>query len=92
VGDNGSGSIIHREFCGDCGSYICEYGVCPFALGGLVYESGMGALLIDVGQDAVKNDFRYICVGTLDDPEVLPPKGEFFCQSRVRWMPEIPGE
>ncbi|GCB18891.1 putative glutathione-dependent formaldehyde-activating enzyme [Aspergillus awamori] len=66
VGDNGSGSIIHREFCGDCGSYICEYG------------------------DAVKNDFRYICVGTLDDPEVLPPKGEFFCQSRVRWMPEIP--
>ena len=43
-------------------------------------------------KDAVKNDFRYICVGSLDDPEVLPPKGEFFCQSRVGWMPEIPGE
>ncbi|PYI34221.1 hypothetical protein BP00DRAFT_423207 [Aspergillus indologenus CBS 114.80] len=66
VGDNGSGSTIHREFCGDCGSFILEYG------------------------DAVKNDFRYICVGTLDDPEVLPPKGEFFCESRSNWMPEIP--
>ncbi|PYH49129.1 GFA family protein [Aspergillus saccharolyticus JOP 1030-1] len=66
VGDNGSGSTIHREFCGDCGSFILEYG------------------------DAVKNDFRYICVGTLDDPEVLPPKGEFFCESRSSWMPEIP--
>lgn len=54
--------------------------------------SATSGLLMGSVQDAVKNDFRYICVGTLDDPEVLPPKGEFFCQSRVRWMPEIPGE
>lgn len=25
--DNGSGSIVHREFCDNCGSFICEYGV-----------------------------------------------------------------
>ncbi|EIT75047.1 Mss4-like protein [Aspergillus flavus] len=27
VADNGSGSLIHREFCSNCGSFICEYGV-----------------------------------------------------------------
>ncbi|KAI9865674.1 MAG: hypothetical protein M1813_002132 [Trichoglossum hirsutum] len=26
VGDNGSGVLIHREFCGACGSGILEYG------------------------------------------------------------------
>ncbi|KAB8222843.1 Mss4-like protein [Aspergillus novoparasiticus] len=67
VADNGSGSLIHREFCSNCGSFICEYG------------------------DAVKDQFRYLCVGSLDDPEALPPKGEFFCSSRADWMPEIPG-
>ncbi|BAE58693.1 unnamed protein product [Aspergillus oryzae RIB40] len=67
VADNGSGSLIHREFCSNCGSFICEYG------------------------DAVKDQFRYLCVGSLDDPEALPPKGEFFCSSRANWMPEIPG-
>ncbi|KAG2002130.1 hypothetical protein GB937_009710 [Aspergillus fischeri] len=66
VGDNGSGSLLHREFCDNCGSFILEYG------------------------DAVKDQARYICVGTLDDPEALPPKGEFFCSSRASWMPEIP--
>lgn len=25
--DNGSGIIIHREFCDNCGSFILEYGV-----------------------------------------------------------------
>ncbi|KAF2252234.1 DUF636 domain protein [Trematosphaeria pertusa] len=64
--DNGSGSIIHREFCNTCGSYICEYG------------------------DAVKDNFRYIAVGSLDDPSALPPKGEFNCIEREKWMPEIP--
>jgi hypothetical protein len=64
--DNGSGMVIHREFCDNCGSFILEYG------------------------DAVKEQFRYICVGSLDDPEVLPPKGEFFCSSRASWMPEVP--
>jgi hypothetical protein len=26
--DNGSGSLLHREFCGVCGGPILEYGVC----------------------------------------------------------------
>lgn len=43
-------------------------------------------------QDNAKDHFRYICVGSLDDPEALPPKGEFFCKTRASWMPEIPGE
>lgn len=38
-----------------------------------------------------KDKFRYIVVGSLDDPEALPPKGEFFCKARASWMPEIPG-
>jgi hypothetical protein len=25
--DNGSGTVIHREFCDNCGSFILEYGV-----------------------------------------------------------------
>ncbi|CAI7660506.1 unnamed protein product [Penicillium viridicatum] len=66
VADNGSGAMIHREFCQNCGSFILEYG------------------------DAAKDHFRYICVGSLDDPEALPPKGEFFCKARASWMPEIP--
>ncbi|KGO73099.1 Glutathione-dependent formaldehyde-activating enzyme/centromere protein V [Penicillium italicum] len=68
VANNGSGAVIHREFCQNCGSFILEYG------------------------DAVKEHFRYICVGSLDDPEALPPKGEFFCRARASWMPEIPSE
>ncbi|KAJ5659925.1 hypothetical protein N7507_006376 [Penicillium longicatenatum] len=66
--DNGSGVIIHREFCDNCGSFILEYG------------------------EPAKDTFRYICVGTLDDPEALPPKAEFFCKSRESWMPEIPSK
>ncbi|KAH8690249.1 Mss4-like protein [Talaromyces proteolyticus] len=27
VSDNGSGALIHREFCDNCGSFILEYGV-----------------------------------------------------------------
>ncbi|KAF2423742.1 DUF636 domain protein [Tothia fuscella] len=65
-GDNGGGSIVAREFCDNCGSYILEYG------------------------EAAKDKFRYITVGSLDDPKALPPKGEFFCKYRAGWMPEIP--
>lgn len=43
-------------------------------------------------QDAVKDRFRYIVVGSLDDPEALPPKGEFFCKDRASWMPEVPSK
>jgi hypothetical protein len=64
--DNGSGAIVTREFCSNCGSFILEY-----------------------GQEA-KDHFRYVCVGSLDDPEALPPKGEFFCEQRSSWMPEVP--
>jgi hypothetical protein len=29
--------------------------------------------------------------GTLDEPDALPPKGEFFCSRRDSWVPEIAG-
>ncbi|KAL1582136.1 hypothetical protein WHR41_09368 [Cladosporium halotolerans] len=63
VQDNG----VHREFCGECGVFISEYG------------------------EQAKNDFRYLCVGTLDDgSNALPPKGEFFTSQRDQWMPQVP--
>lgn len=65
--DNGSGSLLHREFCAKCGTGILEYGA------------------------GATNSFRYVMTGTLDDPSALPPKGEFFCIHREKWMPEIPG-
>lgn len=64
--DNGSGTLLHREFCGKFGSGILEYGA-------------------NAGENI------YITYGTLDDPEKLPPKGEFFCKLRDSWVPEIPG-
>ena len=30
--------------------------------------------------------------GTIDKPEGLDPKGEFFCRYREHWMPEIEGK
>lgn len=42
-------------------------------------------------QEQAADKFRYVTYGTLDDPEKLPPKGEFFCKERSSWMPEIPG-
>jgi hypothetical protein len=30
--------------------------------------------------------------GTIDKPEGLDPKGEFFCRYREEWMPEIKGK
>ncbi|KAI0749283.1 DUF636 domain protein [Daedaleopsis nitida] len=66
--DNGGGAtVVHREFCDDCGSFVLEYG------------------------EEAKEHSRYICVGSLDEPDALPPKGEFFCKSRAGWMPEVPG-
>ncbi|KAI0701633.1 DUF636 domain protein [Earliella scabrosa] len=49
-----------------------------------------GSFILEYGEEA-KPHSRYICVGSLDDPEALPPKGEFFCKDRARWMPEVPG-
>ncbi|KIJ54670.1 hypothetical protein M422DRAFT_73571 [Sphaerobolus stellatus SS14] len=65
VADNGSGTLLHREFCDTCGGPILEYGE----------HAG---------------DFIYVFHGTLDDPNALSPKGEFFCKLRSNWMPEIP--
>ena len=42
-------------------------------------------------QEAAADKFRYIVWGSLDEPEKIPPKGEFFCKNRASWMPEIPG-
>lgn len=50
-----------------------------------------GSFILEYGEPA-KDKFRYICVGSLDEPGALPPKGEFFCKNREKWMPEIPGE
>jgi len=64
--DNGSGTLLTREFCGECGSGILEYG-------------------------ANAGDNTYVFYGSLDEPDTLPPKGEFFCKYRAQWMPEVPG-
>ncbi|SPO06998.1 related to DUF636 domain protein [Cephalotrichum gorgonifer] len=61
--DNG----VTREFCENCGAYICEYG------------------------EKAADKFRYVMWGTFNNPEMFPPKGEFFCKYRACWMPEIPG-
>ncbi|KAF2202786.1 hypothetical protein GQ43DRAFT_430456 [Delitschia confertaspora ATCC 74209] len=49
-----------------------------------------GSYICEYGEKA-KDKFRYITLGSLDNPEELPPKGEFFCKQRASWMPEIPG-
>ena len=49
-----------------------------------------GSGILEVGASAMK-DFRYIMTGTLDHPGDLPPKGEFWCKRREKWMPEVPG-
>ncbi|KAH6880376.1 glutathione-dependent formaldehyde-activating enzyme [Thelonectria olida] len=48
-----------------------------------------GVFICEYGEQAA-DKFRYILWGTFDEPEQFPPKGEFFCKSRVQWMPEIP--
>ncbi|KAK4445756.1 Mss4-like protein [Podospora aff. communis PSN243] len=57
---------VTREFCANCGTFICEYG------------------------EEAADKFRYVMWGTLDEPEKIAPKGEFFCKNRTDWMPEIP--
>lgn len=47
-----------------------------------------GSGILEVGEPAMK-DFRYIMTGTLDCPGELPPKEEFFCSRREKWMPEV---
>jgi hypothetical protein len=42
-------------------------------------------------QEEAADKFRYVMWGSLDEPDRIPPKGEFFCKSRADWMPEIPG-
>ncbi|CAI7658637.1 unnamed protein product [Penicillium bialowiezense] len=49
-----------------------------------------GSFILEYGELA-KDKFRYVTNGSLDDPEALQPKGEFFCKMRASWMPEIPG-
>jgi len=48
-----------------------------------------GGGILEYGENA--GDNTYITYGTLDNPEALPPKGEFFCKVRQSWMPEIEG-
>ncbi|KAI9786058.1 MAG: hypothetical protein M1816_008149 [Peltula sp. TS41687] len=47
-----------------------------------------GSGILEYGANA--GDFTYINYGTLDKPDQLPPKGEFFCKVRAKWLPEIP--
>ncbi|PCH44184.1 hypothetical protein WOLCODRAFT_123168 [Wolfiporia cocos MD-104 SS10] len=48
-----------------------------------------GSGITEYGANAGEN--TYVFYGSLDRPDELPPKGEFFCKSRAKWMPEIPG-
>lgn len=49
-----------------------------------------GSGILEFGEPA-RNDWRYVMTGTMDEPDALPPKGEFFCKNKSAWMPEIPG-
>ena len=42
-------------------------------------------------KEAAADKFRYVMWGTFDEPEKVPPKGEFFCRYKPQWMPDIPG-
>jgi hypothetical protein len=42
-------------------------------------------------QEAAADKFRYVMWGSFDEPEKVPPKGEFFCKDKPEWMPDIPG-
>lgn len=92
--DNGSGVVLHREFCDTCGSGLLEYGVrySSSPSGAFLSLSQYRTTIVNmVSGQANAGDFVYIFYGTLDRPEDLPPKGEFFCKRRDSWMPEIPG-
>lgn len=89
-----------REFCNNCGSFTCEYGVSLPKFSPHLYTPvcTYPSLDIDIDlnffffQEQAADKFRYITYGTLDDPEQLPPQGEFFCKDRASWMPDIPGK
>ncbi|KAK5656756.1 hypothetical protein OQA88_4304 [Cercophora sp. LCS_1] len=74
---------VVREFCDNCGAFICEYGVC------LAMQSNWMAS--NPVQEQAAGKFRYIMWGTLDEPDKIPPRGEFYCRNRTERMPEIPG-
>jgi len=48
-----------------------------------------GGPILEYG-DPVADKQRYFFWGTLDEPDALPPKGEFFCKNRAGWMTEVP--
>ena len=50
-----------------------------------------GSPIIEFGANAGGN--IYVFHGTMNSEakEAMPPKGEFFCKRREKWMPEIPG-
>ncbi|KAF5517882.1 hypothetical protein CGCA056_v011233 [Colletotrichum aenigma] len=49
-----------------------------------------GAFVCEYGE-AAADKFRYVMWGTFDEPDKVPPKGEFFCAQREAWMPKIDG-
>ncbi|WWC88899.1 uncharacterized protein L201_003814 [Kwoniella dendrophila CBS 6074] len=64
--DNGSGVMVNREFCDNCGSNIIEY------------------------SENVQDTYRYVTIGSLDDPSTFRPEGEIFIKNRLDWVPELP--
>ncbi|KAF4428535.1 hypothetical protein CFRS1_v007379 [Colletotrichum fructicola] len=50
-----------------------------------------GAFVCEYGE-AAADKFRYVVWGTFDEPDKVPPKGEFFCAQREAWMPKIDGD
>ncbi|KAK1766328.1 DUF636-domain-containing protein [Phialemonium atrogriseum] len=48
-----------------------------------------GTFICEYGE-AAADKARYILWGTFNEPDKVPPKGEFFCVNRAEWMPEIP--
>ena len=81
VADSG----VHREFCSEFGSFICEYG----AQNVDKFRSVFATIALVVYEFALTVD-RYVMTGTLDDePDALPPKGQFFTGQRNNWMPQI---
>ena len=49
-----------------------------------------GSGVLEYGAHAGEN--VYLFYGSLDEPDALPPKAEFFCKDRADWMPEIAGK
>lgn len=49
-----------------------------------------GACVCEYGEQA-DDEFRYVVWETFDEPDKVPPKGEFFCSRREGWMSEIEG-